>query len=229
MALARRVSDAAGGKYEAAEDYYGAAKQRLPGAGFGNMLLTGMLGTAASAGMAKGHGTVSQSIPIHNSFREPAQQISEVILDEGELSRKSPLLAGVLSATLPGSGQLYVGRQGDALLAFVLNGLFVVGIVEALNHNQVATAGVLSSLEAGWYASNIYGAINGAHKYNRYRTETFIRGLEGQFRYHPPELPPTERTFGVGLGYDSEGRSTNSINTNGALSPWRRPAFMMRV
>jgi tetratricopeptide (TPR) repeat protein len=188
------------GKYETAEDFYDAVRQHSPGTALGEHATYRHAWALLRQQEWQKAAEQFRSIPIHNSFRETAQQIVEVILDKGDLSRKSPLLAGVLSATLPGSGQLYVGRQGDALLAFVLNGLFVVGIVEALNHNQVATAGVLSLLEAGWYASNIYGAINGAHKYNRYRAETFMRGLEGQFRYHPPEFPPTARTFGIGLG-----------------------------
>lgn len=187
------------GKYEAAEDFYDAAKQRLSVAGFGEHATYRHAWALLHQQEWQRAMEQFQSIPIHNSFREPAQQVAEIILDKGNLSRKSPLLAGVLSATLPGSGQLYVGRQGDALLAFVLNGLFVVGIVEALNQDQAAIAGVLSLFEAGWYAGSIYGAVNGAHKYNRHRAETFIQELEGKFRYHPPEFPPTARTFGIGL------------------------------
>ena len=40
------------------------------------------------------------------------------------LPRKSPLLAGSLSALLPGAGQAYVGHWSDALLAFGLNAAF---------------------------------------------------------------------------------------------------------
>ncbi len=58
----------------------------------------------------------------------------------------------------PGSGQLYNGRLGDALLAFFLNSLFIVGAVEAVHSNAHAVAGILSFFEAGWYVGNVYGA-----------------------------------------------------------------------
>jgi hypothetical protein len=68
------------------------------------------------------------------------------------------------------------------LLAFLLNGLFIAGITQAVTHEEFAIAGVLSFFEVGWYAGNIYGAINGAQKENRYATETFLRNLENRFR-----------------------------------------------
>lgn len=117
-----------------------------------------------------------------------AQHLAEEALDAEHLSQKSPLIAGLLSGVLPGSGQLYNGRVGDALLAFFLNGLFVVGIIQAITHGELAVAGGLSFFEAGWYAGNIYGAINGAHKQNRYAVETFLRNLENRFRLQPVEM-----------------------------------------
>jgi hypothetical protein len=93
----------------------------------------------------------------------------------------------------------FKGGGSDALLAFVLNGLFVVGIVEALNHDQVAIAGALSHLDGVVRRQYLWG-YNGAHKYNRHRTDTFTRELGGQFRYHPPKASPAARTFGIRLG-----------------------------
>jgi hypothetical protein len=72
-------------------------------------------------------------------------------------------------------------------LLFLLNGLFIVGTVEAIEHGEIAIAGILSFFEAGWYAGNVYGAVNGAHKYNRQVTETFLQNLENRFRLPPPE------------------------------------------
>jgi len=56
--------------------------------------------------------------------------------------------------------------------------------------------GILSFFEAGWYAGNVYGAVNGAHKYNRYTTETFLRNLDNRFRFVPPEAR-VPQMFGV--------------------------------
>ena len=49
----------------------------------------------------------------------------------------------------------------------------------------------LSFFEAGWYAGNVYGAINGAHKYNRHATEIFLRNLDTRFHVGLPEARHT--------------------------------------
>jgi tetratricopeptide (TPR) repeat protein len=116
-----------------------------------------------------------------------AFRLAEEVLVGDQLPSKSPLVAGILSGVLPGSGQLYNGRGGDALLALFLNGLFIAGITQAVTHGELAVAGVLSFFEAGWYVGNVYGAINGAHKYNRQTEETFLRNLENRYRFQPPE------------------------------------------
>lgn len=90
-----------------------------------------------------------------------------------DLNLKSPSLAGALSAVVPGAGQLYVGRQRDALVAFLLNGLFIWGAVEAFNDGSVGVGALLATFEIGWYGGNIYTAINGAHKLNRATQENY--------------------------------------------------------
>src|SRR5262249_36619242 len=114
-----------------------------------------------------------QQVGPESMLYQSAQLLAQEALEGERLPTKSPVLAGILSGLLPGGGQLYNGRVGDALLAFFLNGLFIAGAIEAVHSNVPAVAGVLSFFEAGWYAGNIYGAVNGAYKYNRHNTETF--------------------------------------------------------
>lgn len=90
------------------------------------------------------------------------------------LPRKSPRLAGTLSALLPGAGQLYTERPQQAAIAFALNAAFIYGAVEAWNNENYTVAGILALFEVGWYGGNIYNAVNNAHKHNR--------ELENQFK-----------------------------------------------
>lgn len=142
--------------------------------------------------------TQFQRLTPDSHLYQAARVLATEALNGDKIPRKSPWLAGILSGLLPGSGQLYNGRAGDALLAFFLNALFTAGIVETVNHDQLAIAGILSFFEAGWYAGNVYGAVNGAHKHNRNRTETFIRNLENRFRLPPPE---TRGTVGIRFSF----------------------------
>lgn len=82
-----------------------------------------------------------------------------------ELPQKSPLVAGVLSALIPGSGHIYAGHYGDGVTAFFLNGLFIAGTVAAVRQENYAVAGVVGVIGLPFYIGNIYGAANAATKY----------------------------------------------------------------
>jgi TolA-binding protein/TM2 domain-containing membrane protein YozV len=80
--------------------------------------------------------------------------------------RKSPLLAGILSAIVPGSGHAYAGHYGDGATAFLLNGLFITGAVVAIQQENYAVAGTVGLIGLPFYLGNIYGAANAASKWN---------------------------------------------------------------
>ncbi len=135
-----------------------------------------------------------------SSFYNAAQRLADETGKGLQLPKKSPALAGILSAILPGSGQLYNGRPGDALLSFLLNGVFIIGALQAVEQGELAIAGVLGFFEAGWYTGNVYSAVNGAHKHNRHVETTFLGNLEDRFRLHLPEARRSP-TLGIRLGF----------------------------
>jgi tetratricopeptide (TPR) repeat protein len=101
--------------------------------------------------------------------------------DSPDLPAKSPVLAGTLSALLPGAGQLYVGRPRDAGISFLLNGSLIALAATAFHNDEPVAGSVLSLVGLTWYTGNIYGAASGAHKYNRDRRRRFIESLEIQY------------------------------------------------
>ncbi len=109
------------------------------------------------------------------------QLLQHYLGDYRQLPRKSPPLAGTLSAILPGAGQLYTEHPKQAAMAFALNAAFIYGAVEAWNHENYAVSAILSLFEIGWYGGNIYNAMNNAHKYNRKQQEQLIKRLQTQF------------------------------------------------
>jgi tetratricopeptide (TPR) repeat protein len=84
-----------------------------------------------------------------------------------ELPRKSELLAGILSAMLPGAGYVYAGRYGDGLTAFLVNALFIAGTATAVSNGWYAAAGITGGIGLPFYLGNIYGSANAARKWNR--------------------------------------------------------------
>jgi outer membrane protein assembly factor BamD (BamD/ComL family) len=105
-----------------------------------------------------------------------SQDLAKLSLKGEALPYKKPATAGAL-AILPGLGHLYCERPKDALVAFLLNGLTVWAAVEAFDEDLQVLGGLLLFLEVGWYAGNIYSAINSAHKYNRKVRNDFRRSL----------------------------------------------------
>jgi TM2 domain-containing membrane protein YozV len=90
-----------------------------------------------------------------------------VLLDRyQELPEKSPVLAGIMSAVLPGSGYFYAEHYGDGITAFLINGLFIAGTVAAINQENYAVAGIVGGIGVPFYLGNIYGSANAAQKWN---------------------------------------------------------------
>ena len=75
-----------------------------------------------------------------------------------ELPEKSPVLAGVMSAILPGSGYIYAEHYGDGITAFLINGLFIAGTITAIHQENYAVAGIVGGVGVPFYLGNIYGS-----------------------------------------------------------------------
>ncbi|MCF8068669.1 MAG: tetratricopeptide repeat protein [Desulfobacterales bacterium] len=104
-------------------------------------------------------------------------ELSEMLENEPLIKMKNPGLAGTLSI-LPGAGQLYCERYQDALIAFLLNTGLILAAYESFDNDMVALGAVISLVEVGFYAGNIYGAVGSAHKYNRKTTNNYIDYLK---------------------------------------------------
>lgn len=103
----------------------------------------------------------------------------------GALKKKSPKLAGWMSALLPGAGQFYAGEKSNALVAFILNSGFIYLSINAIKNDQPALGGVLAFFELGWYSGNIYTSIGAAHRHNRNRRKEFIHSI---WPHEPPRI-----------------------------------------
>ena len=92
------------------------------------------------------------------------QQDRELLRRYDALPRKSPLLAGALSAVIPGLGRVYLGRWPDGLLSFLLVG--TTGALAAQGFYDEGRGSVrgwiLAGVAALLYAGNVYGSAVGA-------------------------------------------------------------------
>lgn len=116
---------------------------------------------------------VENSSPLYPS----AQDLSRLSLKGEDLSYKNPTSAGIMAGVLPGLGHAYCNRYKDGVVALLLNGITIWAAIEAFDEDLEVLGGILTFLELGWYAGNIYSAVNSAHKHNRKVKNDFRRGL----------------------------------------------------
>ena len=90
---------------------------------------------------------------------------------------KSPALAGILSAIIPGSGKMYVGEWGDGITALLVTSLFAFLAYDNFQADHTTRAWIFTGLGAFFYAGNIYGSIASAQIFNAKIEFEFNEGL----------------------------------------------------
>jgi len=103
---------------------------------------------------------------------------------------KSPALAGVLSAIIPGSGKMYVGEWGDGITALAVTSLFAFLAYDNFRADHTTRAWIFTGLGAFFYAGNIYGSVASAQIFNARIDFEFNDGLKlflQQKNYFLPE------------------------------------------
>jgi TM2 domain-containing membrane protein YozV len=103
---------------------------------------------------------------------------------------KSPALAGILSAVIPGSGKMYVGEWGDGITALLVTGLFAFLAYDNFQADHTTRAWIFTGLGAFFYAGNIYGSVASAQIFNARIDFEFNDGLNlfiEQRNYFLPE------------------------------------------
>jgi hypothetical protein len=92
---------------------------------------------------------------------------------------KRPALAGVLSALVPGAGQVYAGSWQAAAITFALNGLFIGATVELARDRSYITAAAAGTAASFFYVGGIINAVDLARRRNRVAMQPYADQLEG--------------------------------------------------
>lgn len=118
-----------------------------------------------------------EQISLENRDKYRLSRLSAEIEKLDHSPRKNSRLAGALSI-IPGLGYVYCERYQDALISLLVNGGLIWAAFEAFDNDLVALGSVITFVEIGFYAGNIYGSVASAHKYNRERDRRFIDHLQ---------------------------------------------------
>ncbi len=88
--------------------------------------------------------------------------VLEGICKEQETHRsKSPVLAGIMSGVIPGTGKIYAGKTGAGIASML--GTFGIGLITWENYHKLGIANaktiIFGSIFIVNYVSNIYGSV----------------------------------------------------------------------
>ena len=81
---------------------------------------------------------------------------------------KSPALAVIMSAVIPGSGKAYSKRWGDALVSFLFIGTNAYTSYRAFNKKGIKSVNgwIFGSIAFSFYSANLWGSARAAKTYN---------------------------------------------------------------
>lgn len=112
------------------------------------------------------------------------RRFSQFDIDYEKISvSKKPWVAGVLSALVPGAGQIYNGNYQSAIYSFILNSLFLSAAIETQNKGLYATSLTTATVFSIVYLGNILNSIQGAEALNA--RERAMEEAQLQKKYFP--------------------------------------------
>ena len=116
-----------------------------------------------------------------------AHELADTLLKETPLPFKSPQIAGWLSTVVPGSGQLYVGKIKEGILAAALNGAFIYLAVDAIRDRRYIDCAGISLVGWQFYWGNRTDAQQLASEYNKHHKQALIETLKHQVENVRPQ------------------------------------------
>jgi hypothetical protein len=156
------------------------------------VLLRGVVDLEAEqyATAAAGFASVEVDPRAGPAVRMAATDLRLRALRADDMPSRSPLLAGVLSAVFPGSGQAYSGHWVDAAQALFFVGAFaftsgVAYAYETQGDRPYVLTAVSLSLTGIFHIANIWGAARTAQLYNQRQRDLFLESVHERLERTP--------------------------------------------
>jgi TM2 domain-containing membrane protein YozV len=114
--------------------------------------------------------------------------LNELAIKGKNLSFKQPILSGVLSTIVPGSGKIYCSKTGDGLYSFILicsTGWQSISGFEKDGKKSVR-GWLFGSLCSIFYLGNVYGSVISAQVYNSELENNLMKKIQIEIELNPP-------------------------------------------
>ena len=117
-----------------------------------------------------------------STFATVSGNLARSIMRVDNLPSRSPLLSGLMSTVVPGSGQTYSDRFSDGLYALMVITTTTAGTIYYITQERYNIAIPLGVVSAIFYAGNIYGGVQAAKIFNDQQETQFLNELRLQIR-----------------------------------------------
>lgn len=118
---------------------------------------------------------------LDSEYKNSAEKLSLACDQYNQLPNKNPQLAAGFSYVIPGTGQIYAENWKDGLVSFVVNGLTISLLANAIQQQNTAGILVFGSLEFAWYLGGAQSAYNSAKLFNNTQQQQFQNKLEKNY------------------------------------------------
>ena len=115
-------------------------------------------------------------------FAEVSDRLARAVKTFDTLPRRSPAVAGMLSAVIPGSGQIYSGRTTEGLYAFVTVTLLSSASIYYADRGRYEVAVPVGLLGLFFYGNSIYRGIRAAEAFSAQHEARFRTRIQQQIR-----------------------------------------------
>ena len=126
----------------------------------------------------------SLKISKHLNISSDANELSLITTKATKLSHRNPILAGVLSGFLPGSGYAYTKHYQTAFSSLLLNTILIGTSYELQRKGFKFAGGTTFLLAFGWYMGNILGSYKSAIRYNDTIRQNYLNQELSKYEYY---------------------------------------------
>ena len=110
-------------------------------------------------------------------FSDLSSRLATTVARGSSLPRRNPLLCGISSSLLPGSGQMICGHYTDGFIALAVNGAMGWLFYESLQEENTTTTVLIGWLGISFYGGNIMGGVRAAETYNSARRRELLEEI----------------------------------------------------
>ncbi len=109
------------------------------------------------------------------NIKQVNNSLAAIARQGNALKKKSPVVAGLISAIIPGSGKVYAGRWKDGIISFIMTTTTAFIAYRGYNKNpQNFYPWGMGTLAVIYYSGNIYGSTQAVLKYNKDKEDELV-------------------------------------------------------